>query len=107
MQVSWEGVGNCRGAAAPARQTLRVYLLPEVEHDHTHLQVCLSNQTGVVRVLRADRTESGCYVADLTTVAERLGLPSLAMSARVRSPAGQLLCMALLHLEARTSSRHR
>ncbi len=101
MQVGWEREGNCRGAAAPARQTLRMYLLPEVAP--THVQVYLSNQTGVVGVLRADQTESGCYVADLTTVAERLGLPSLPIAARVRSPTGQLLCMALLRLEPGTA----
>ncbi len=69
MQVGWEGVGNCRGAAAPARQTLRVYLLL-LEQDHTYVQVCLSNKTGIVGVLLADQTASGCYVIDLTTVAE-------------------------------------
>ncbi len=98
MQIGRERVRKCRGAEAPARQTLRVYLLPEVEQAQTHVQVCLSNQTGVVGVLRADRTESGCYVADLTMVAERLGSPSLPIAARVRSPTGQLLYMALLHL---------
>jgi hypothetical protein len=29
LQVGWEREGECRGADAPARQTLRVYLLPE------------------------------------------------------------------------------
>ncbi len=98
MQIGRERVHKCRGADTPAHQTLRVYLLPEVEQAQTHVHVCMSNQTGVVGVLRADRTESGCYVADLTTVAERLGSPSLPIAARVRSPTGQLLYMALLHL---------
>jgi hypothetical protein len=107
MQIGRDRVRKCRGAEAPARQTLRVYLLPEVEQAQAHVQVCLTNQTGVVGVLRADRSESGCYVADLTTVAKRLGPPSLPIAAQVRSPTGQLLYMALLHLEASTSSRRR
>jgi hypothetical protein len=45
--------------------------------------VCLSNQTSIVGVLRADLMESGCYVADLATVAERLSLPRLPISCRL------------------------
>lgn len=105
MQVGWEREGECGGADAPARQTLRVCLLPEVEQAHTYVRVCLSNQTGNAAVLRADRTASGCYVVDLTTLAERLGQPSLPIAARVRSPDGSLLCMALLHLQQGTAAR--
>jgi hypothetical protein len=67
-----------------------------------HVRVCLSNQTGTAAVLRADRTASGCYVVDLVTITKRLGLLSLPISARVRSPDGSLLCMALLHLHPGT-----
>ncbi len=105
LQVGWKRVRKCRGAEAPARQTLRVYLLPEGEQAQTHVQVCVINQTGVVGVLRAYRTVSGCYVVDLNTLAERLGQPSLPIAARVRSPAGQLLRMALLLLETRGKGR--
>jgi hypothetical protein len=86
---------------------LRVYLLPEEEQAHTYVQVCLRNQTDNVAVLRADRRASGCYVVDLTMMAERLGQQRLPLAARVRSPDGQLLCMAFLHLEPRTSKRAR
>jgi hypothetical protein len=34
LQVGWECEGKCRGAYAPARQTLRVYLLPEAVQAH-------------------------------------------------------------------------
>jgi hypothetical protein len=102
MQVGWEREGECKGADAPARQTLRVYLLPNEEQSHTSVRVCLSNQTGNAAVLRADRTESGCYVVDLAKIAERLGQPSLPIAARVRSLDGSLLCMALLHLQPGT-----
>jgi hypothetical protein len=54
-----------------------MHFLPEVEQDHTYVQVCLSNKTSIVGVLLANQTASGCYVIDLTTVAKRLGLPSL------------------------------
>jgi hypothetical protein len=101
MQVGWEREGDCKGADAPARQTLRVYLLPNEEQAHTSVRVCLS-QTGNVVVLRADRTESGCYMVDLATIAERLGQPGLPIAARVSSPDGSLLCMALLHLQPGT-----
>jgi hypothetical protein len=102
LQVGWECEGECRGAYAPARQTLRVYLLPEAVQAHTYVRVCLSNQTGNAVVLRADRTASGCYIVDLATVTGRLGLPSQPIAARVRSLDGTLLCMALLHLQPGT-----
>ncbi len=102
MQVGWEREGERKGADAPACQTLCVYLLPNEEQAYTSVRVCLSNQTGNVAVLRADRTESGCYMVDLATIDERLGQPSLPIAARVRSPDGSLLCMALLHLQPGT-----
>ncbi len=46
-------------------------LLPEGEQAQTHVQV--SNQTGVVGVLRANQTASGCYIVDLTTLAPASG----------------------------------
>lgn len=104
MQVVRERMGECRGEDAPVGHTLRVYLLPEEEHAHTYVQVCLSNQAGSAGVLRADRRASGCYIVDLTTIAELLGQQRLPIAARVRSPDGTLLCMALLHLEPRTST---
>ena len=52
-------MGKCRGAG-----------LPKVEQAHTHVQVCLTNQTGIAGVLDADPTA----VFDLTTIAKRLRL---------------------------------
>ena len=101
MQVGWEREGECRGTDDPVGQTLHVYLLPKEEQAHTCVQVCLGN----VAVLRADRRASGCYVVDLTMMAERLGQPRLPIAARVRSPDGSLLCMALLHLQQGTAAR--
>jgi hypothetical protein len=37
LQVGWESEGECKGADAPARQTLRVYLLPNEEQVHTYV----------------------------------------------------------------------
>jgi hypothetical protein len=59
----------------------------------THVQVC---QRGGATCLQDG---VGCYAVDLTTFAERLGQPRLPIAARVRSPDGSLLCMALLHLQ--------
>jgi hypothetical protein len=101
LQVGWECEGEC-GGDAPARQTLRVYLMPKEEEAHTYVQVYLSNQKGHAAMLRADRTASGCYVVDLATITECLGQQKRPIAARVRSPAGSLLCMALLHLHQGT-----
>ncbi len=101
LQVGWECEGEC-GGDAPARQTLRVYLMPEEEEAHTYVQVYLSNQKGHAAMLRADRTASGCFVVDLATITECLGQQKRPIAARVRSPAGSLLCMALLHLNQGT-----
>jgi hypothetical protein len=106
MQVGWECEGECRGADAPVGLTLSVYLLPKEEHTHTYVQVCLGNQIGNVVVLCADRRRLlGCYVVDLTTMAECLGQLRLPIAVRVRSPDGSLLCMALVHLQQGTAAR--
>ncbi len=107
MGLSCWGLGAAGSARANAKaqtvQPARPCRYTQGGTVHTCVQVCLSNSTDKVGVLHADRRASGCYVVDLTTMAKCLSQQRLPLPARVKSPEGQLVCMALLHLQARTS----
>jgi hypothetical protein len=80
---------------------LRVHLLPDEQQAHDFVEVGLRDQTGLLKVIQAHRRPSGCYTVGLpiiATTAERQGDRNLPVAARVTSPDGQLLCMALLDL---------